>query len=246
MNIGAIIQSFETCSSTNDLAKALAEEGAEEGTVVLAEEQTKGRGTKGRSWHSPRGQGLYASVILRPKQTDISLLPLLAGVACAEAIRRAAGLDVSLKWPNDIVWRNKKLGGILCESGFLGNAVVYAVLGLGLNVSQKKRDFPEELRPSATSLRLILHKEVDRGRLELSLWQALNSWYKLFRQGRIAEVIQAFESIFIVPIGKVVNIKKENESYSGIFLGIDSQGRLRLRQDGHELLLSLAEIQGIE
>jgi BirA family biotin operon repressor/biotin-[acetyl-CoA-carboxylase] ligase len=246
MNIGAIIQSFETCTSTNDLAKALAEEGAEEGTVVLAGEQTEGRGTKGRSWHSPRGKGLYASVILRPKQLDISLLPLMAGVACAEALLRAAGLEVRLKWPNDILWRKKKLGGILCESGFLGNAVVYAVLGLGLNVSQKKRDFPEELRPSATSLQLILHKEVDRAGLERGLWQALDRWYRVFSLGRKEEVIRAFESKFIVPIGKVINIKKIDATFSGVFLGIDSQGRLRLRQDGHELLVSPAGIQGIE
>lgn len=246
MNIGAIIHRHETCTSTNDLAKMLAEKGAEEGTVVMAEEQTKGKGTKGRSWHSPRGQGLYASVILRPKQTDISLLPIMAGVACAEGIRRAAELEVNLKWPNDIVWRKKKLGGILCESGFLGNAVVYAILGLGLNMSQKKNDFPEELRRSATSLRLILKKGLDRGQLERSLWQALNRWYRIFNEGRIGEITKAFESKFIYPIGKVVNIKKENECHSGVFLGIDSQGRLRLRQDGHELLLSPAEIQSVE
>jgi len=246
MNIGAIIQSFETCTSTNDIAKMLAEEGAEEGTVVIAEEQTKGRGTKGRGWHSPRGKGLYASVILRPKRSDISLLPLVAGVACAEAIRRAAGLEVSLKWPNDVVWRKKKLGGILCESGFLGNTAMYAILGLGLNVSQKKNDFPEELRRSATSLRLILKKEVDRAGLERNFWQALNRWYKLFGQGRKEEIIQAFESKFIYPIGKVINIQKEDEGHSGVFLGIDSQGRLKLQKNGQEFLFSLSEIQSIE
>lgn len=246
MDIGTIIHSLATCPSTNDLAKRLAQEGAEEGTVVIAEEQTRGKGTKGRSWHSPRGKGLYASVILRPKLTDISLLPLVAGVACAEAIRCVSGFEVRLKWPNDIVWRKKKLGGILCESEFLGNAVVYAVLGLGLNVSQKKSDFPEELRRSATSLRLILKKEVDRSGLERNLWQALNRWYRIFNEGKIGEIIKAFGSKFIYPIGQVVNITKDNESHSGVFLGIDSQGRLRLRQDGHELLLSLAGIQSIE
>jgi BirA family biotin operon repressor/biotin-[acetyl-CoA-carboxylase] ligase len=246
MNIGTVIKSFETCTSTNDVAKKLAEEGAEEGTVVLAGEQTKGRGTQGRSWYSPRGQGLYASVILRPKQSDISLLPLMAGVACAEALRRAAGLEVKLKWPNDIVWRKKKLGGILCESGLVGNSVIYAILGLGLNIGQKKNDFPEGFRRNATSLWLILKKKVDRARLERSLWQSLDRWYRVFSLGRKEEVIRAFESNFSVPIGKIVNIKKKDESFSGVFLGIDSRARLRLRREGRQFLLSLAELQSIE
>ncbi len=246
MNIGTVIQSFETSTSTNDLAKMLAEKGAEEGTVIMAEEQTRGRGTKGRNWESPRGKGLYASVILRPKQKDISLLPLMAGVACADAIRGATGLKVHLKWPNDIVWRKKKLGGILCESGFLGEAVTYAILGLGLNVSQRTNDFPEELRPSATSLHLALKEEVDRAELERILWQALDRWYELFSRGKVEKIIRAYEAYLIIPIGKVVIVAREGAALSGVFLGIDPQGRLRLEKNGQEMALSPAEIQGIE
>jgi BirA family transcriptional regulator, biotin operon repressor / biotin---[acetyl-CoA-carboxylase] ligase len=245
MEIGAIVQKVETCTSTNDLAKKLAEEGADEGTVVVAEKQTKGRGTKGRSWQSATGKGLYASVVLRPKQKDISLLPLMAGVACAEAVRRAAGLEVGLKWPNDIVWRKKKLGGILCESSFLGDAVVYAVLGLGLNVNQKRSDFPEDLRPIATSLRLALKKEADRDALERILWQALDRWYGIFSQGKKEEIIRAYEAYLIISIGTVISVAKEDGALSGVFLGIDSRGRFRLEKNGREIVLSPAEIQGI-
>ena len=245
MEIGAIVQKVKTCTSTNDLAIKLAEKGADEGTVVMAEEQTKGRGTKGRSWQSAIGKGLYASVILRPKQRDISLLPLLAGVACAEAVRGATGLEVGLKWPNDIVWRKKKLGGILCESAFLGDTVVYAILGLGLNLSQKRSDFPDELRPGATSLRLVLKKETDRAALERVLWQSLDRWYGLFNQGKIEEMIRAYELYLIISIGKVVNVAMEDGVLSGVFLGIDSRGRFRLEKSGREVILSPAEIQGI-
>jgi BirA family biotin operon repressor/biotin-[acetyl-CoA-carboxylase] ligase len=245
MNVGAVIQKVETCTSTNDLATKLAEKGADEGTVVVAEEQTKGRGTKGRSWQSACGKGLYASVILRPKQKDISLLPLMAGVACAEAVRGATGLEVGLKWPNDIVWRKKKLGGILCESSFLGDTVVYAVLGLGLNVNQKRSDFPDELRPIATSLRIALKKEADRAALERFLWQALDRWYGIFSQGKKEEIIRAYEAYLIISIGKVVNVAMEEEVLSGVFLGIDSRGRFRLEKNGREVILSPAEIQGI-
>jgi BirA family biotin operon repressor/biotin-[acetyl-CoA-carboxylase] ligase len=245
MEIGAVVQKVETCTSTNDLAKKLAESGAEEGTVVIAEEQTKGRGTEGRTWESPRGQGVYASVILRPKKRDISLLPLVAGVACAEAIRGATGLEAALKWPNDIVFRGKKLGGILCESGFLGDKVVYGILGLGLNVSQKRSDFPEGLRASATSLRLALKKDVDRPALERRLWLELDRWYRVFNRGEIKAIIRAFETKFIIPIGKVINIEKEGGRDSGLFLGLDPHGRLKVEINGQEVLFSPAEIQSV-
>jgi len=245
MNIGAVIQSFETSTSTNDLAKMFAEKGAEEGTVIMAEEQTGGRGTKGRSWESPRGKGLYASVVLRPKQKDISLLPLMAGVACVDAIRGATGLEVKLKWPNDIVWGKKKLGGILSESGFLGEEVTYVVLGLGLNVSQRRNDFPEELRRSATSLRLALRAETDRAELERILWSALDRWHALFRQGKTEKIIKAYEAYFIIPIGNIVIVEKEGGALSGAFLGVDPRGRLRLEKNGQEMSLSPAEIQGL-
>ncbi len=245
MNIGAVIQSFETSTSTNDLAKMFAEKGAEEGTVIIAEEQTRGRGTKGRTWESPRRKGLYASIILRPKQKDISLLPLMAGVACVDAIRAATGLEVNLKWPNDIVWRRKKLGGILAESGFLGEEVIYVILGLGLNVSQRRSDFPEGLRWRATSLRLALKAEVDRSELERILWSALDRWYELFRQGEGERIIRAYEAYFIIPIGKIVIVEKEGAAVSGVLLGIDPHGRLRLEKNGREMSFSPAEILGL-
>ncbi len=138
--------SLATCVSTNDVAKALAAEGADDGTVVVADEQTGGRGTKGRGWHSAPGLGLYASVILRPGRSDIALIPAMAGVAVAEAVRAAAGIEARLKWPNDIVWRGKKLGGILSESAFRGDEVGYVVVGIGLNLRHRRADFPADIR----------------------------------------------------------------------------------------------------
>jgi BirA family biotin operon repressor/biotin-[acetyl-CoA-carboxylase] ligase len=246
MKIGTVIHSFETCPSTNDVARKLAEEGAEEGTVVTAGEQTRGRGTKGRSWHSPKGKGLYASVILRPKEADILLLPLLAGVACTEAIRRGTGARVGLKWPNDVVWKGEKLGGILCETGVKGGAIVYAVVGLGLNISQRKKDFPEEFRRTATSLWLIRKKMIDRVALEAKLWEALEHWYQVFDRGGKGEIVRAFQEKFIYVPGQAVKINTARGSRSGVFLGIDPQGRLRLRRDGGELVISPAEVQTIE
>jgi BirA family biotin operon repressor/biotin-[acetyl-CoA-carboxylase] ligase len=138
MEIGAKIVRVESCPSTNDLAKELALSGEKEGTVVISEEQTQGKGTKGRSWFSARRKGLYLSVILTPPSPKISLLPLVAGLAVSDAVFSTVGIRTSLKWPNDLVWEGKKLGGLLCESGYLGNRVNYVILGLGLNVSHGK------------------------------------------------------------------------------------------------------------
>jgi BirA family biotin operon repressor/biotin-[acetyl-CoA-carboxylase] ligase len=246
MTIGTTIHGFPSCSSTNDLAKYLAREGSAEGTVVVADEQTEGRGTKGRSWHSPRGLGLYASVILRPRRADLSLLPLAAGVACLEAIEEATGLDAALEWPNDIVWKRRKLGGILCEGEFLGNAVSFAVLGIGLNVDQRKEDFPASLRMMATSLRLALGRQVDKARLEKALWPALNRWYITWVRGRKAEIILEYEAKLVIPAGAVVEVRKEEETLPAIYRGVDLRGRLRIEKDGKEVLLSPAEILAID
>jgi len=158
MEIGAKINRIKSCSSTNDLAKEMALSGEEEGTVVISEEQTKGRGMKGRKWYSARRKGIYLSVILRPPHSNISLLPLVAGLAVTDAVFDSAGLRIKLRWPNDLIWGKKKLGGILCEGGFLGDRINYAILGIGLNVNHGRGDFPEEIRHQATSLKLYQRK----------------------------------------------------------------------------------------
>jgi BirA family biotin operon repressor/biotin-[acetyl-CoA-carboxylase] ligase len=246
MNVGAIIHFFSSCPSTNDLAKLLAREGSAEGTVVVAEEQTKGRGTKGRSWHSPPGLGLYASVILRPRRSDLSLLPLAAGIACVEAIREATGLEARLAWPNDIVWEGRKLGGILCETDFLGNAVSHSILGVGLNINQKRKDFPPSLRPTATSLRLVLEREVDRSAFERVLWPGLDRWYAAFTLGRREEIVRSYMAKLMFPVGAVIEVYNEKEKSSGVFRGIDFQARLIFEKDGEVRTLSPAEIRAID
>lgn len=242
MKIGAIVHRLSSCLSTNDVAKTLAQEGAEEGTVVIAEEQTEGRGTKGRRWHSLRRRGLYASVILSPRRRDISLLPVVAGIACVDAVRESVGIELRLKWPNDLVWAGKKLGGILSESEFLGGTLKYAILGIGLNVNQKRSDFPPEIRSSATSLLLAARKTTDMMRLEDSLWSSLERWYGCFRRGRKQEIIRAFESSLIFPAGTAIHVRTEKETLQGAFRGIDTQARLILERAGRMTRLSPAEI----
>ena len=246
MTIGAIIHLFSSCSSTNELAKRLAREGSPEGTVVMAGEQTAGKGTKGRSWFSPPGQGLYASVILRPRRSDLTLLPLAAALGCVEAVRKATALEAALGWPNDIIWNGRKLGGILCETDFLGNKVDHSILGIGLNIGQEEKDFPVPLRGRATSLRIALGREVERAALETSIWRGLERWYAAFIRGRRDEIIQAYESKSTIPAGAAVKIRGEGQELTGLFRGVDARARLKLERDGEIRLLSPAEIAAID
>ncbi len=188
MTIGNDIRRFESLPSTNDTARELARAGAAHGTVVVADAQTRGRGTKGRSWHSPRGLGLYASFILRWDGPDgfrapFSLLPLAAGLAAADAVRDAAGLEARLKWPNDLVHGRKKLGGILTEAVFAAGRPGFAVVGVGLNVNHGEADFPGGIRETATSIRLATGHESDREALLASLCLGLERWYNPLVQG---------------------------------------------------------------
>jgi len=240
--IGSTIYRLATCKSTNDVAKRLAAEGAEDGTVVVAEEQTGGRGTKGRGWHSASGLGLYASVILRPRRSDIALLPALAGVAVAEAVKRAAGIGVRLKWPNDITWRGKKLGGILSESSFHGDEVSYVIVGLGINVKHRQADFPIDIRPTATSLRLASKKAVDMVKLERALWESLEKWRGEFERGNKQEIVRAFESRLFFPPGSKVLVEREADRFAGTLRGLDTQARLVVESEGRTMLLSPAEV----
>ena len=245
MKIGAKIVRVKSCPSTNDLAKDLALSGEKEGTVVISEEQTRGKGTKGRSWFSARRKGLYLSVILSPPSPEISLLPLVAGLAVSDAVFSSAGVRIGLKWPNDLVWEGKKLGGFLCESGYLGNRVNYVILGLGLNVSHGKDDFPEDIRPNAVSLRLITKEDTDEKVLLENLWKALNHWYRQFVQGKREHIINAFQERSALPLGSEVTLDVNGEEISGVYKGINPQGGLVLEKEGKEKAFFSAEIKAV-
>ena len=245
MNIGAKILRVKSCPSTNDLAKELALSGEKEGTVVIAEEQTKGKGTKGRSWYSAREKGLYLSVILTPPFSDISLLPLVAGLAVSEAVFSCLGIRTGLKWPNDVVWEGKKLGGILCESGFLGNRVTYAILGLGLNVRHEKEDFPKEIRHQAISLKLIKKERIEQEAFLDCLWKFLNHWYGCFLKGEKRRILKAFQAKSVLPLGEKIDLIKEREVLSGVYRGLDPQGGLILERNGLRESFFSAEVMTV-
>lgn len=224
MKIGDQIHYLQRCTSTNDVVKDMAVKGAPEGTVVIAEEQTLGKGRSRRLWHSPCGKGLYLSVLLHPLQPEISLLTLTVGLAVAEALWNVWGVRVCLKWPNDLLWEGKKLCGILSESSFIGNQLNHVVVGIGININQSEEDFPESIRETAISLKQIKHKDLNRELFLLNLWKTLEIWYDFFMQKKTDFIISSFmESSCYSPGQKLVALTVKGP-VSGYFRGIDRQG----------------------
>ncbi len=237
-----IIHRVQSCASTNDLALRLAGEGAPEGTVVVAAEQTAGRGTKGRSWYSARGKGLYMSIILRPRSTEIALLPLVAGLAARDAVEAAYGLKIQLRWPNDLTWEHKKLGGILCQSGFQGDRPEYAVLGIGLNVNHREDEFPQDIRALSISIRMAAKKTADPDLVLIRLLESLANWYDVFSRGEKDLIVRSFEFHSAISRGERIEALTGAQLFSGVYRGLDLDGALVLEDQAGCRALSSAEI----
>jgi BirA family biotin operon repressor/biotin-[acetyl-CoA-carboxylase] ligase len=236
MPVGAIVHRFATVPSTNDAARALALEGAAHGTAVLAGEQTRGRGTRGRAWHSPAGLGLYASFVLRGPGGGAlpfpHLIPLAAGLAASDAVREASGVETLLKWPNDVLHDGRKLGGILCEAQSGGAAGGFAVVGIGLNVGHGPDDFPEGLRTASTSIRIAGGRPVTVDALFDALCRALDGWYNVLARGDKEAVIRAFEARSAFPPGAAVTVETSGGKFRAEYRGLDAEGRLVVVRDG--------------
>jgi BirA family transcriptional regulator, biotin operon repressor / biotin---[acetyl-CoA-carboxylase] ligase len=224
MKIGQEIRRFARCGSTMDEARVLALAGAAEGLVVVADEQTAGRGTKGRTWHSPPGAGLYATVLLRPASGP-ALVPLAIGVAVREAAAETAPA-VRLKWPNDLVWEGRKIAGVLCEGGVDGRGSRFVLAGIGINVGQAPDDFPPELAARSASLRMAAGCPVDREGLLARLCGALETWYNIFTRGAGEEIVRAFEAGMIFARGDKISLDAAGARIEGTYLGLDPSGGL--------------------
>jgi BirA family transcriptional regulator, biotin operon repressor / biotin---[acetyl-CoA-carboxylase] ligase len=231
---------FFKTDSTNRVAMELGYAGEPEGTVVMAEAQTAGRGRSGRSWHSEKGTGLYFTVLLRPKlaPAQAPLLTMLAGVSAYTAIAAHTGLVPELKWPNDLLLNGKKLGGILTEMHAEPNVVRFVIVGIGINVNQEK--FPPELSGIATSIR----KETGRAsyRLELLvrlLTQFENDYNRFLREGP-AFVIDRFDSVSSFARGRRVRVDTGMETYVGTTAGLSPEGLLLVNRESGPLTTVIA------
>lgn len=218
---------FREIDSTNNRAKSLAAEGAPEGTVVVADMQTAGRGRRGRNWFSPASQGLYVSVILKPSLPlrEISRISLVAAVAVAETLREEFGLDALIKWPNDILIDHKKIAGILSEAVIDTVGLEYMVVGIGLNINQDLSQFPADLRMPATSLRVENSQAVARVRILQSLLLSLEHQYLRLLAGDFESILVRARALSMV-LGQQVRLETAEGFVVGKAVDINSDGYL--------------------
>lgn len=226
----AHLHHYYKIGSTNTAAMAAAADDAADGTVLLAEEQTAGRGRGANSWQSPRSTGIYCSVILRPAlpPSDVLVMSLATGLAVQAAIEQVdSRVKVDLKWPNDVLIDGKKLCGILCEMNAEATRVRYIVVGVGINVNQAS--FPKDL--PATSLRLITGSEWSRVELVAALLKSLDREYRQLKEEPEAResILQRFAENSSWAFGKKVHIEENGAAFEGTTEGLDQRGFLRVQ-----------------
>lgn len=228
--IGRRVISFRETESTNEVAFKLAEEGAEEGTVVVAEAQRRGKGRLGRRWESPAGVNLYCSIILRPPVLPVSApqLTFLSAVAVARAVTATTSLQPFIKWPNDLLINGGKVAGLLNEMSAETEKVNFIVLGIGVNINMRREQFPAELRHPATSLFLEGGEEVSRLAFTRAFLEELDALYAAYLQHGYGPVRKDWLALSNV-LGRKVRVAFQESETSGVAEGIDEDGALLLR-----------------
>ena len=241
--LGRELHCLETIDSTNTYAKKLAMSGAPDGTVVIANDQTAGRGRMGRTFQSPKDKGIYLSVLLRPEMEPQRLMPVtaMAGIAVADAVEAVCGVRPGLKWPNDPVIGNKKLCGILTEMSLEGETgrVQYLVLGIGINVGQA--DLTEDVAAIATSLSAYLGRPVSRPQLAAALIKELEKLYGALKDGDLSRYLAAYRRD-CVNLGKTVQLLGEDRD---VVTAVDIDGEFGLvvrTADGTEKTVRSGEV----
>lgn len=225
---------FSQVDSTNEQARRLADEGAPAGTLVLADAQSKGKGVEGRRWHSPKGMGLYLSLVLRPDSLpNPKLVPLLAGLGIARAAEKLVPeAEVAIKWPNDLIVNDRKAGGVLSEASWDGNVVRHVVVGIGVNVHQEEKDFPPELRPVAISLEAAAGESVSRLDLADLVLQHVEEHCSRLETSVDRVLLRQFdERDWLRDRRCAVRTSPEAEPLHGTAVGIAPDGALLFRPD---------------
>lgn len=226
---------YTETGSTNDEAYSLGIGGAPEWTVVIADNQKKGKGRMQRTWYSPPGSNIYTSVILRPRiqSSKASQIPIVAGLAVAKTLKNYCPHKISIKWPNDVLIDGRKVCGILTQIKLSGKGVDFIVLGIGINVNIGCDQFPTDIQEIATSLSVEIRRKISRLELINSLYENLAKCYKQLVQkgfGRIKEEWQMLSPM----IGQTVQVAFKNETVEGKAAGIDDDGSLILLADGNK------------
>ncbi|WP_026676975.1 biotin--[acetyl-CoA-carboxylase] ligase [Fictibacillus gelatini] len=233
---GRQIVSKESVSSTQEIAHKLSHEKCEEGTLVVADEQTGARGRMGRPWQSPKGSGIWMSLILRP---EIPLqrapqLTLLTAVAVVKAIHKVTGLNAEIKWPNDILINGKKVVGILTELQAEADRINSVIIGIGMNVNLSSDELPDEIRGIATSLQIETGQAIRRADLIAAVMKEMELLYKQYLQEGFHLIKLLWES-YALSLGKRIKVRTISGEFEGFAKGITDEGVLLLEDDENQI-----------
>ena len=227
--IGRDLYYYASTDSTNTRIRNLADEGAEEGALAVADMQTAGRGRRGRTWLSPSGVSIYMSLLLKPDidAGSAPMITLVMALAVARGISIVTGLETKIKWPNDIVVNGRKVCGILTEMNMEADYIRSVVVGIGINVNQESVDeFPEEIRQTATSLRIESGHTISRASIVAETMAAFEEYYDIFlRSGDLSALRSEYDSR-LISVGKSVRVLDPKQEYEGISRGINDIGEL--------------------
>jgi len=229
------IEHFDSIDSTNTYAKNIASDGAVEGTLIISDEQTKGRGRLGRMWTSPKGTGIWMSLVLRPdiEPVHASKMTQIAAAAMNEAIIRVTGLCAGIKWPNDIILSKKKVCGILTEMSAELNTVNYIVVGIGVNVNVEA--FPDEISQTATSLKIESGETVRRKDIVVEFIKQFEVLYNTYiKEGNLQKTLEYCRSNSVT-IGQKVRIIHKNETLYGEAIDLNQDGELLVKFENGEV-----------
>jgi BirA family biotin operon repressor/biotin-[acetyl-CoA-carboxylase] ligase len=218
--------------STNTRAKELAAQGAPEGTLVIAEKQTKGRGRRGRNWFSPPGGGIYFSLILRPAMPpgETPRITLMTAVVLAETLISLVKLNLRIKWPNDILVNRKKLAGILTEISADMDAVNYIIVGLGLNVNNLFENSPQDIKKKATSILIETGNRVPRIKFIQNYLKLYEQYYDMFKKNDFEPIMNRWRELADI-IGKQIRVDVIGKTHIGEVMDVDNDGVLILKDD---------------
>lgn len=227
--LGRNVIYFDSVDSTQKVAHKLAQEQAPEGTLVIAEEQVTGRGRMARPWHSPKGTGIWMSLLLKPAlpPQKAPQFTLIAAVAVVQAIHDVSGIQVEIKWPNDLLLHGRKLTGILTELQADSEQIHSLIIGIGMNINQQKEDFPDDLSSIATSLSIEKGELISRAAIVQRVMYHLERYYDIYMKKGFAPIKLLWES-YAISIGKNITARTLNGTLTGVASGITDEGVLLL------------------
>lgn len=240
-SMGKVLHYFDEVDSTNNVLFALAEKGASEGTTVIADAQSGGKGRLGRKWVSPAGHNLYISVLFRPHgaASESALLTLVASIAVYECLKKTGVQNPSIKWPNDITIERRKVSGVLTEMKPMGERAEFVVLGIGVNVNMSRTLMNKEMGDFArqiTSVSENLGREVDRAKFTSDLLYELEHWHDIMDQRGKSEILKEWTKRWEGQDQTVRVSIEGREAFEGTAVGIDSDGCLEIKRDNDEIV----------